>query len=222
LAPGGTAVAFSSAAGNLVAGTPAGVAEVYLRDLRGGRTTLVSRAPGASGAPADADATHPSVDQRGDRVAFQSAAGDLGAAGPFANVWLRDVPGGETWLMSRGFKHHMVPGEPADAASTLPSLSRDGRFVCFQSAAANLGSTYGGEPRAGVENVFVHDTKSLDTILISRAPGRDGAAADGDSGEISCSAGASLAAFSSAAGNLGGGAPAGIAEVYRRTIFGGH
>ncbi|MBS1889493.1 MAG: PD40 domain-containing protein [Actinobacteria bacterium] len=221
LAPGGGSVAFSSAAGNLGSGTPAGVTEVWLRGLGGGGTTLVSRAPGAGGAPANAAATHPSVDQTGDRVAFQSAATNLGPAARVENVWLRDLAGGETALMSRGFKHHMVPGVPANAASTLPSLSRDGRFVCFQSAASNLGSAYGGEPRPGVENVFVHDTRSLDTILISRASGRGGAAADGNSSEVSCSAGASLAAFSSRAGNLGGGAPAGVGEIYRRTIFGG-
>ncbi|MBS1861659.1 MAG: hypothetical protein JSS68_08090 [Actinobacteria bacterium] len=221
LAPGGGAVAFTSSADNLAPGASPGVTEVWLRDLHGDRTTLVSRAPGGAGAPADASATNPSVDQRGNRVAFQSAARNLGAAGSHENVWLRDVAGGKTWLVSRGFKHHMVPGAPANAASTLPSLSRDGRFVCFQSAATNLGSAYGGDPRAGVENVFVHDTRSLDTILISRAPGRDGTGADGGSGEVSGSAGASLAAFSSKAGNLGGGPPPGVAEVYRRTIFGG-
>lgn len=221
LAPGGGAVGFVTAAQNLAAGVPAGVSEVYLHQLHGGRTTLVSRGPGAAGAPADAAATHPSVDQSGDRVAFQSGATNLGHARQDVNVWLRDLAGGKTWLMSRGFKHHMVPGAPANGASVLPSLSRDGRFVCFQSTATNLGSAYGGRPRPGVENVFVHDTRSRDTILISRAPGRDGTGADGNSAEVSCSAGASLAAFSTQAGNLGGGAPAGVTEVYRRTIFGG-
>ncbi|MBS1878898.1 MAG: PD40 domain-containing protein [Actinobacteria bacterium] len=220
LAPGGGAVAFVSASPH--SGTPAGVSQVYERDLRGGRTFLVSRADGRNGAAANADATRPSLDQNGSRVAFQSAASNLEpGATPHQNVYLRDVGAGRTWLVSRGFKHQMVPGPPANSASTQPSLSRDGRFICFQSAATNLGSGYGGEAQAGVENIFVYDTRSLGVFLISRASGQAGAPANGNSGEVSCSAGASLAAFSSAATNLEPGSPTGVVNVYRRTVFGG-
>ncbi|HET7177929.1 MAG TPA: hypothetical protein VFI63_04495, partial [Solirubrobacterales bacterium] len=60
------------------------------------------------------------------------------------------------------------------------------------------------------------------TFLISRQSGRYSPGGNGDSTNVSCSGGASLAAYQSTATNLSAGAIPGVPNVYRRTIFGGH
>jgi Tol biopolymer transport system component len=213
----GNAVAFTSDAPNLGAGGGLGK-QVFER--RGGNTFMISRAPGREGKPAAGGAGEPSIDGFGDRVAFDSSARNLsGLAQPVENVYLRDVPSGATILISRsGGKR----GAPANGDSSLPNLPRDGRFVCFQSFATNLGNPYDGfGVDTGVENVYVHDTLHHGTFLISREPGRRAPGANGDSQNVSCSAGASLAAFQTRATNLPGAPRSGLNEVYRRTIFGG-
>lgn len=216
----GNAVAFESGATNLSALSTNGVAEIFERNLRRQSTVLVSRAPGAAGDVANSDSLHPSIDRTGGRVAFDSGATNLsGIALRVQNVYLRDIPAGSTQLVSRGLGKD---GPPADGDSSMPSLPRDGRFVCFQSSGGNLGSELGGFPNPNVNNVFVHDTLHNGTFLISRKSGRHGAAANGDSANVACTAGASLAAFESTATNLAGRARFGVTNVYRRTIFGGH
>jgi hypothetical protein len=213
----GNAVAFASDAPNLGAGGNFGQ-QVFER--RGADTFMVSRGPGRKGKPAAGGAGEPSIDGFGDRVAFDSSAQNLSdLARPVENIYLRDVPSGATILISRsGGKR----GAPANGDSSLPNLPRDGRFVCFQSFASNLGNPYDGfGVNTRVENVYVHDTLHHGTFLISRQPGRRSPGANGASQNVSCSAGASLAAFQTLATNLPGAPGSGVNEVYRRTIFGG-
>jgi WD40-like Beta Propeller Repeat len=213
----GNAVAFTSDAPNLGAGGNFGP-QVFER--RGADTFMVSRAPGRDGKPAVGGAGEPSIDGFGDRVAFDSSAPNLsGIARPIENVYLREVTNGATILISRsGGKR----GAPANGNSSLPNLPRDGRFVCFQSFATNLGNPYDGfGVDTRVENVYVHDTLHHGTFLISRKPGRRAPGANGDSQSVSCSAGASMAAFQTRATNLPGAPRSGMNEIFRRTIFGG-
>jgi Tol biopolymer transport system component len=72
ISPDGRLVAFESFATNLVPRISPDV-QVYVRDLRAGRTVRVSAGPG--GAPADAGAVAPACGNRA--VAFASAAGNL-------------------------------------------------------------------------------------------------------------------------------------------------
>lgn len=215
----GNAVAFASDAPNLGAGGALGQ-QVFERKLSGGGALLVSRAPGAGGAAANSPAGDPSIDGFGDRVAFDSAATNLSdLANPVENVYVRDLSSGDTLLASRSGGRL---GAAANGSSSMPDLPRDGRFVCFQSVATNLGNSfdgYGVDPR--VENVYTHDTLHNGTFLISRQPGRYAPGANGDSQNVSCSAGASYAAFQSVATNLNGAVAPGVNEIYRRTIFGG-
>ena len=51
ISPDGGSVAFASQAPDLSPGTPAGVAETYVRDLGAGRTELVSRESGRTARP---------------------------------------------------------------------------------------------------------------------------------------------------------------------------
>src|SRR4051812_46070642 len=103
-ANGHVLVAFESTATNMSdaesgpVANPRGVSEVWLRDVDGGTTRLVSRATGASGAPADEDARRPALADSagGPLVVFETQATNLGATG----VLLRTVDAHETQQIS--------------------------------------------------------------------------------------------------------------------------
>jgi Tol biopolymer transport system component len=83
------------------------------------RTILVSRR-GSSGPAADADTYEPSIDHDGNRVAFTTAAPNLGARGGRSQVFVRDLRRGTTRLVSHATEY-----------ASSPSLSADGRYVAF-------------------------------------------------------------------------------------------
>jgi|GEM_PF-1881683 len=76
--------------------------EIWLHDRRTGATMLVSRAPGASGAPAGGYSSEPAVSADGARVAFTSTAGNLASAKPggLAGVFVRDLRRSTTTFLS--------------------------------------------------------------------------------------------------------------------------
>jgi Tol biopolymer transport system component len=87
----GTRVAFRSLASNLASGDGAGTDDVFVRDLGGSTTTLVSR---ASGGTVAGQSFAPSLSGNGDCVTFQSGADDLTAAAPASaldRVFLRTL-----------------------------------------------------------------------------------------------------------------------------------
>jgi len=132
----------------------------------------------AAGAWADgegvAEFTTPSVSADGRYVAFQSAATNLGEAGP-AGVeegFVKDLQTGAVSLVSR------VDGEDGEAAGAPGisglRLSANGRFVVFTSAATNLGTPLPGE-EAGETHVYRRDLESGETVLVDRLSGPGGA-----------------------------------------------
>ncbi len=213
----GNAVVFESTATNL-SPLANGEPQVYERKLASGRTSLVSVAE--DGSVANQAARNPSVDGDGDRVAFESTATNLSnIANRVDNIYVRDIGSNQVFLASRsgGGSKAIANGD-----SSTPDLPRDGRFVCFQSVATNLGNPYDGfgvDPK--VSNVYVHDLLHHGTFLISRQTGRYSPGGNGDSSNVSCSAGASYAAYQSTASNLSGNAHPGATDIYRRTVFGG-
>lgn len=92
-------VAFESAATDMVddetgaVDNPNRVDEVWLRDVSAGTTTLVSRASGASAAPADESARNPAIAESagGPLVALDSQATNLGGTGVFLRTVLAHV-----------------------------------------------------------------------------------------------------------------------------------
>jgi WD40-like Beta Propeller Repeat len=83
-----------------------------------GETEIVSIAPsGGIARPS----TEPSVSGNGNLIAFTSLVSSV------ANVYVRDRAAGTTMLVSER------DNEPAGAATSAPAISRDGRFVAFQS-----------------------------------------------------------------------------------------
>ena len=94
-------------------------------------------------------------------------------------------------LLTRGFD-----GSPADNNSNAPAVSRDGRYVAFQSTASNLVS----DDTNGKEDIFVLDRAMQATICISRPTG--GGESNGSSYAPSMSADGKFVAFQSDATNL--------------------
>jgi hypothetical protein len=88
----GTKVAFDSYADNLVNADTNKSQDVFVRDLRIGSTTLVSRA--ANGGPTDAYSDWPALSANGNCVAFQSGAGNVTPTAPrsdFTRIFMATI-----------------------------------------------------------------------------------------------------------------------------------
>jgi Tol biopolymer transport system component len=192
----GRFVAFSSDAGNISGGT-LGFRNIFVRDLVAGTTTLVSRASGAAGAPADDGSASPSISADGRFVAFDSDADNLSpdANAAFDNVFVRDLLTSTTTLVSRASG---PGGVGADGSSTDPDISDHGRYVVFESHGNNLSSADDNN----FFNVFVRDLVTNTTRLISRTPGPGGPGGNADSTRPAISGDGSRIAFQSDADNL--------------------
>ncbi|MEZ5100035.1 MAG: hypothetical protein R3C15_09605 [Thermoleophilia bacterium] len=205
------------------------VADVYVRDLVGGTTVLGSRADGAAGALGSRPAIMPALSGDGATVLFVSTSPELVPAAPtdVANVFARTLATGSTTLVSRpagdgayttagvgSVDHNAFGGLFGDPVA---SISGDGRVVAFLSSGDGLSDA--DDDR--VVNVYARDLLTGQTVLVSRATGPDGAAADADSDEPVVSADGTRVAFTSLATNLAPGVPAGRTQVYVRDLAAG-
>jgi len=129
----GRYVAFCSYASDLVANDGNGIADVFVRDRQAGTTSRVS--VDTAGGDPDGFSCCPSISADGRNVAFQSLATDLvpGDTNSALDVFVRDVQTGTTTRVSADFF-----GREANGVSGIGSISADGRYVAFHSAASNL------------------------------------------------------------------------------------
>ena len=146
-------VAFESEAGDLVMNFTDGNAaapDVYLRDVGGGTTSLISAAEGATADGGDGGSFNPTVALDGGRVAFDSLATDLVAVdnNGFADVFAREQGGTTTDRLSR----NPGAGEP-DGPSTNACFGSG--TVVFESLASGLVGI--GVDTNGVSDVFRAD-----------------------------------------------------------------
>jgi Tol biopolymer transport system component len=113
--------------------------DVYVRDVVTGVTTLVSRADGRGGAKGNTESPDGgSLSADGRYVAFSSYASNLdpvdGRSNHSSDTFVRDLRTSHTTLASRS-----PSGARGNARSLLPSLSGNGRYMVFTSAATNFG-----------------------------------------------------------------------------------
>jgi hypothetical protein len=87
-------------------------------------------------------------------------------------------------------------GVAGNGASDEASVSSDGTFVAFSSYSTNLGGT----AQSGIENIYLRDTATNTTTLVSA--GLNGAASNGNSNSPKVSANGQFVVFASAATNL--------------------
>jgi Tol biopolymer transport system component len=152
---------FESTASDLVSGDTNGVSDIFVRDLVGGTTALVSAS--TNGSFANGVSRNPAMSADGRFVAFVSAANNLVSddTNGIPDVFLRDLQAGTTTLVSAGAK---TTNSSAGllSSSESPEVSADGRYVAFYSTATNLvfGVSVGGE-------VYLRDTLAGSTIWAS-------------------------------------------------------
>jgi Tol biopolymer transport system component len=199
----GRFVAFSSRASNLVAGDTNRSEDIFVRDRTTGATTRVS--VDGAGNQVNGDSERPSISADGRLVAFASEADNLvaGDTNGLEDVFVRDrATGAITRVSVDG------AGNQANSGSHYPSISADGRFVAFHSAADNL---VAGDTN-GLEDVFVRDRTTGATTQVSVA----GAGNQGNSDSFvpSISADGRFVAFGSTADNLVAGDTNGYADVF--------
>ncbi|MBA2570626.1 MAG: PD40 domain-containing protein [Chloroflexi bacterium] len=187
----GRYVAFESTASDLVANDTNGALDVFVRDRREGTTRRMSISSGEG--QADSGSSYPSISADGRYVAFQSSASDLIAddTNGSYDVFVRDRQQGETRRVSIS-----SAGIEGDRSSFVPSISADGRYVAFHSAARNLVAN----DTNGKADVFVRDRQQGVTRRVSLTS--SGSQADERSWLPSISADGRYVAFESDASNL--------------------
>jgi Tol biopolymer transport system component len=159
----GRFVGFASFDGNLVPNDRNRADDVFVRDLAAGVTELISAhdttLPSLSPNGSSLFSTL-SVSTDGRFLAFASDADNLVPTDTNGcrDVFLRDLVLGTNILVSLG-----ADGSAADALSTDPAISADGRYVAFASGADNLVTGDGNKAL----DVFVCDLQSATTILVS-------------------------------------------------------
>ncbi len=200
----GRFVAFFSGAANLVSSDTNGKNDVFVRDRQTGTTELVSVATG--GGQATDDSLNPAISADGRFVAFYSYANNLvsGDSNSFADIFVHDRQTGTTARVS------VVTGgsQAIGGGSISPAISADGRFVAFESDAANL---YGGDTNSA-SDIFVHDRQTGTTEWVNYAPGNG--QANGDSYLAAISADGRFVAFESYATNLVSGDSNGAYDIF--------
>jgi len=189
----GRYVAFSSLADNLVPGDTNNAADVFLHDRITGTTTRVS-VPHIGG-QSNGDSTDPVLSTNGRAIAFLSEASNL-VAGDSNDV--RDVFIRRLGIISSTTSRVSISsaGVQANVDSDWPSMSGDGRYISFVSAADNLVPSDTNVER----DVFVRDTVKSMTRRISK--GINGMEADGGSRRSALSKNGRYIAYSSDATNI--------------------
>jgi Calx-beta domain/WD40-like Beta Propeller Repeat len=193
----GRFVAFESGSSNLGAGG-ATFSDAYVRDLQANTTTLVDRASGADGAPANAFSSDAAISANRRFVAFTSLASNLSPddRAEVDDVYVRDLQTNTTTLVSRASG---ASGAAGDSDSQAAAISADGRFVAFSSFASNLDPA----DQTGEEDIFVRDLQTNTTTLVSRSSGANGAKANSTIADApAIAADGRSVAFSSNATNL--------------------
>ncbi len=202
----GRFIAFNSDATNLVSGDTNGFTDMFLHDRQTGTTTRISVSPGGAQADNISD-SYVAISSNGRYIAFRSDATNLvsGDTNGVSDVFVYDRMAGMTERVS--LDGNEVQG---NAGSFSPSISADGRFVSFSSAATNL---VGGDTNARTD-IFVRDRQTGETKRVSVHS--SGVEADRGAADAVISGDGRFVTFSSVATNLlpGGEEPYGYPHVY--------
>jgi Tol biopolymer transport system component len=136
------------------------VPDVYIRDLQRGVTSMARAVTGTT--PSKAPSYWPQLSADGRYVAFVSKSANLAPRdrNHDSDVFVYEVATRSITLVSA-----TAAGDTANAVSSRPAISADGRYVVFQSVASNLGTRRGCPPRARDENLLP------DVYLLDRATG---------------------------------------------------
>jgi hypothetical protein len=165
----GTAIAFRSAANDLVAGDTNGSLDVFLYNLFTGTNARVST--GAANVQANGDSGVPALDRTATFVAFETVATNLGAP-PATSQVVRKATGGTAAPVLVSVSNFGFTGS---GQSTFPAISADGNRIAFLHYGSDLIGT------GFTQHVYVRDVAAGTTAYASAddagAPGDFGASA---------------------------------------------
>lgn len=163
----GTRVVYFSRASNLVPGDTEGRFDIFLYDTVDETTTRISVDPAGLGG--NSDSTNPKISADGDRIVYSSLASNL-VAGDTNNrydIFLYDIPTATTTRLSVD-----DAGNQSIGTSAVGSISADGTRIVFNSNASDLLPDTAGD----FFNVYLHDTTTNTTTLITRDRSGEGSA----------------------------------------------
>lgn len=164
LSPDGLLVAFSSTSGNLTSGDSNGLEDIFIKDRRDGSIVNVTKVvvPVTSFPPyAPAACSSPAISADGRYVAFLSTGGYVPYTAPASTL-----PNPVVWRydrLTKTFARAFVSAAPPDRGMTSPSISADGRYVAFASAASNMTPANPGF----VRQIWVMDMQAGVMTLVS-------------------------------------------------------
>lgn len=169
----GRYVAFASSSTNLITGDTNGFGDVFVHDRDTGSTTRVS-VDSTGTVEGNEQSRRPSISATGRYVAFGTSADNLvaGDTNGRRDIFIHDRDTGSTTRVSVD-----SVGVEGNSSSQHASVSADGRYVAYDSAATNLitGDTNGRH------DVFVHDRNTGITRRLSvDAAGAEGNLSSGD------------------------------------------
>lgn len=170
----GRYVAFLSGADNLVSGDTNGLVDVFLWDRLTPSNPLILISIPNAGGQADGMSFKPSISSDGQYVTFASFADNL-VFGDSANM---DVFLWDRLAISNPLTLISIPnaGGIANGNSANPSISGDGRYVVFDSAANNLVSGDNNQ-----NDIFIWDRLALSNSLTLISKPNAGGHANGNS-----------------------------------------
>ncbi len=186
-----TFVAFASYADDLVTLDLNGAPDIFLHNRVTGEVIRIS--VDSNGKEGNANSWQPSISANGKVIAFESDASNLvtGDNNGERDIFVHDWSTALTTRVSLSSS-----GVEGNGASSQASVSPDGRYVAFSSAASNL---VAGDLN-GCEDVFLHDRLVGHTTRVS--VNSTGNEANGKSAFPSVAAGGRSIAFESLASNL--------------------
>jgi Tol biopolymer transport system component len=213
----GRYVAFCSEVSTLVAGETNGdIVDVFVKDRQTGTTTRVSTH--TNGTQGNGNSLAPSISSDGRYVAFYSAASNLvaGDTNGVTDIFVKDRQTGTTTRVSTDSNGMQGNGSCSVSDNfTNASISGNGRYVAFYSAASNL---VAGDTN-GKADIFVKDLQTGTTTRVStHSAGTQG---NGDSEHPSISGDARYVAFASSASNLVAGDTNGKADIFVKDVLTG-
>ncbi len=190
----GRLVTFASDATNLTAEDSNLEADIFVYDNITQAIELISK--GFGGVPSDGKSDRPTISADGRFVAFYSDATNLIEIdlNGRRDIFVSDRTTGIIELVSVG-----SDGRRGDKSSNMPSISADGRYVAFRSAATTL--VAGESDTLGFRDIFVRDRTENTTTRINRSSAGE-QATGGDSDRPVISADGRYVAFYSDAHNL--------------------
>jgi Tol biopolymer transport system component len=211
----GRFVAFTSNASDLVHGDTNELPDVFVRDVRNGKTTRVSvRSDGKQGVGKrySNGSNAPTISSDGRYVAFHSDMRNLvpGDSNGVFDIFVHDRLTGKTQRVS--VSSH---GRQANAESLAgASFSADGRYVAFNSLATNLVAN----DRNDITDVFIRDLRMNRTQLVSLGLHGQGDDASWIGLGTAFTHDGRHLLFASWAANLVPGDTNGVADVFLRTL----